>query len=222
MLESFVNWVLQLTADMGYWGVAILMTVESSFIPFPSEIVVPPAAYLASLGQMNIFLIVIAGVIGSVLGAVINYVLAASLGRLVIYKIAKHRWAKFILLSPDKVERAEKYFLKNSNSATFWGRLIPVFRQLVSIPAGFCKMSFGRFVLLTAGGSVIWVSILAALGYFIGAHQELFQKYYDEISWTILIIAIGFIVYKIYQHQRGKKTGLVRVAPSDQAPPGKK
>ncbi len=221
MLEEFVNWALQLTANLGYWGVMILMMVESSFIPFPSEIVVPPAAYLASLGQMNVFLVVAAGVAGSVLGAVINYVLAASLGRLVIYKISKHRWAKFIFLSPDKVERAEKYFLKNSNSATFWGRLIPVFRQLVSIPAGFCKMPFGRFVLLTAGGSAIWVSILAALGYFIGANQEILKRYYEEISWAILIIAVGYIVYKIYRHRKKKRP--IQTASSDSVPPaGKK
>lgn len=221
MLEEFVNWALQLTANLGYWGVMILMMVESSFIPFPSEIVVPPAAYLASLGQMNVFLVVAAGVAGSVLGAVINYVLAASLGRLVIYKISKHRWAKFIFLSPDKVERAEKYFLKNSNSATFWGRLIPVFRQLVSIPAGFCKMPFGRFVLLTAGGSAIWVSILAALGYFIGANQEILKLYYEEISWAILIIAAGYIVYKIYRHRKKKRP--IQTASSDPVPPaGKK
>lgn len=221
MLEEFVNWALQLTADLGYWGVMILMMVESSFIPFPSEIVVPPAAYLASLGQMNVFFVVIAGVAGSVLGAVINYVLAASLGRLVIYKISKHRWAKFIFLSPDKVDRAEKYFLKNSTSATFWGRLIPVFRQLVSIPAGFCKMPFGRFVLLTAGGSAIWVSILAALGYFIGANQEILKLYYEEISWAILIIAVGYIVYKIYRHRKKKRP--IQAADSDPVPPaGKK
>ena len=203
MLSSFIDFFLQITADMGYLGVSILMAIESSFLPFPSEIVVPPAAYLASQGEMNIYLVVLAGVIGSVIGAVINYFLSLSLGRFVIYKLANHRLAKFIFISPDKIKRAENYFIANSKSATFFGRLIPVIRQLVSIPAGFSKMNFLTFVSLTALGSFIWVSILAVLGYFIGAGSEIFQNYYHEVSWGLVILIILYFIWKI-RKGRGK------------------
>lgn len=203
MFSSFIDFFLQITADMGYLGVAFLMTIESSFLPFPSEIVVPPAAYLASQGEMNIYLVVLFGVLGSVLGAVINYFLSRSLGRFVIYKLAKHRLAKFIFVTPEKIKRAENYFLKNSKSATFLGRLIPVIRQLVSIPAGFSKMNFLTFISLTALGSFIWVSILAALGYFIGAGSELFQNYYHEVSWGIVVLVVLYFIWKI-RKGRGK------------------
>lgn len=203
MFSSFIDFFLGITADLGYLGVSALMAIESSFLPFPSEIVVPPAAYLASQGEMNIYLVIIFGVLGSVIGAVINYFLSFSLGRYLIYKLANHRLAKFIFISPEKIAKAEKYFLANSKSATFFGRLIPVIRQLVSIPAGFSKMKFLPFVLLTALGSFLWVSILAALGYFIGAGSELFNGYYQELSWVLVIFFIIYILWKI-RKGRGK------------------
>jgi len=196
MFQDSLNFILGLTAHLGYWGVGLLMTIESSFLPFPSEIVVPPAAYLASQGEMNVFLVVIFGVLGSILGAVINYFLALYFVRFLVYKLAATRLAKLIFITPEKLEKAEKYFLANSNSATFFGRLIPVIRQLVSMPAGFSKMNFGRFVLLTALGSAIWVSILAALGYFLGANQELLHRYYEELKWVFLALAIIYIFFK--------------------------
>ena len=196
MFQDFFNFILGLSADLGYWGVGLLMTIESSFLPFPSEIVVPPAAYLASQGEMNVFIVVVAGVLGSILGAIINYFLALYFGRYIVYKLASTRLAKFIFISSEKLAKAEKYFLANSNSATFFGRLIPVIRQLISIPAGFSKMNFGRFVFLTAAGSAIWVSILAALGYFLGANQELLHRYYEELKWVFLALAIIYIFFK--------------------------
>ncbi len=197
MLQDFINLFLGLTANLGYWGIGLLMTIESSFLPFPSEIIVPPAAYLASQGEMNIFIVILVGVLGSILGAVINYFLALHFGRFIVYKLAATRLAKFIFITPEKLEKAEKYFLANSNSATFFGRLIPVIRQLISIPAGFSKMNFSRFVLLTAAGSVIWVAILAALGYFLGANQELLHRYYGELKWVFLGLAIIYILFKL-------------------------
>lgn len=207
MLQSFFAFLLNITASLGYWGVGLLMTIESSFLPFPSEIVVPPAAYLASQGEMNIFLVIIIGILGSVLGAVINYYIALSLGRFLVYKFASHRYAKYLLINKENLEKAEKYFLKNSNSSTFIGRLIPVIRQLVSLPAGFSAMPFGRFVFLTALGSSIWVSILAALGYFFGSNQELFNLYYQELSWLMLILLIVYLFFKlkIYKFFKKKK-----------------
>lgn len=205
MLQGFFNFFLEITANLGYWGVALLMTIESSFLPFPSEIVVPPAAYLASRGEMNIFIIIIAGVLGSILGALINYFLAFYLGRFLVYKLASHRLAKYLFINQENLDRAEKYFLANSNSATFIGRLIPVIRQLVSIPAGFSKMPLINFVFLTALGSLIWVSILAALGYFLGANQEILSLYYSELSWFFIILAVLYLSFKFKVFKLFKK-----------------
>lgn len=204
MLTNLINFVLATTQGLGYLGVGVLMAVESSFLPLPSEVVIPPAAYLASQGKMDIFLIILVGVVGSILGATVNYLLSMSLGRLVIYKLAAQPWARFILVTPEKIERAEKYFLKSANSATFFGRLIPVVRHLISIPAGFSRMNYGRFVLYTALGSAIWVSILAALGYFIGANQELIHEYYQEIYWTLLALGIVWIGWKVRKRKKRK------------------
>lgn len=208
MLTDFFNLFLGLTQELGYWGVGILMAIESSFIPMPSEIIVPPAAYLASQGKMDIWFIILAGVLGSIFGAIFNYVLAYYLGRPLIYKLARHRAAKLLLISPENIERAEKYFLANAVSATFVGRLVPVIRQLVSLPAGFSKMPFGSFVLYTALGSFLWVSVLAALGYFIGANQALLLRYYHEISWTLLALGVVWLAWKIYRQR--KKKSIVR------------
>lgn len=199
MLSEFFNFLLSITANLGYWGVGILMAIESSFIPMPSEIIVPPAAYLASLGKMNIWLIIIVGVLGSVVGAIFNYVIGYYLGRPLVYKLAAHPFAKFLLINPEKIKKAEKYFFDNAISATFVGRLIPVIRQLISIPAGFSKMPFGPFVFYTALGSTIWVSILAALGYFIGANQELLARYYKEIIWVLFIFGVLWFGWKFFQ-----------------------
>jgi membrane protein DedA with SNARE-associated domain len=208
MLSNLVDWLLNITAGLGYLGVGVLMTIESSFLPLPSEIIIPPAAYLASQGKMSLILIIIFGVLGSILGAVINYVLSLSLGRLVIYKLAATRVARLLLITPDKIALAEKYFLNNSKSATFFGRLVPVVRHLISIPAGFCRMPFGQFILFTTLGATIWVSILAALGYLIGANQGLLLKYYREIYWGLAILGLIYIFFKLgkyYFKKRAKK-----------------
>ena len=205
MLETFFNFCLGITESLGYSGLGILMIIESSFVPMPSEIIIPPAAYLASLGKMNIWLIIIFGVLGSVAGAVFNYFIGYYLGRPVVYKLASSSFAKFLSINPEKILRAETYFLKNSKSATFIGRLIPVIRQLISLPAGFSKMRFLPFIFYTTLGSFIWVSILALLGYFIGYNQELFQIYYKEIILIFGIIGSIWIIFKIYKIIRKKR-----------------
>jgi membrane protein DedA with SNARE-associated domain len=192
------------TQGLGYSGIALLMAIESSFLPLPSEIVIPPVAYLASQGKTDIWLIILAGTLGSVLGATVNYLLSMSLGRLVVYKLAATRFARWLLITPEKIARAEKYFLASAKSATFFGRLIPVVRHLISIPAGFSRMPYGKFVLYTALGSAIWVSVLAALGYFIGANQSLIIKYYREIYWILLILGIICLVWKIFSYRKRK------------------
>ncbi|MBL7155399.1 MAG: DedA family protein [Candidatus Portnoybacteria bacterium] len=198
MIESIFVWLASLVTSIiskiGYGGVVVLMTIESSFIPFPSEIIVPPAAYLAQQGQFNIYLVIIAGITGSLLGALINYYLAYTLGRKIIYALAGKKFSKFLLINPEKLVRAEKYFLKYGNVSTFIGRLVPWVRQLVSIPAGFSKMNLKKFIFYTSLGSGTWVIILAVLGYTFGSNQELLAEYYNEISLFFIILALIIVI----------------------------
>lgn len=197
ILEPLAGFVVGVVASLGYFGILAFMTVESSFVPFPSEIIIPPAAFLAQQGEMNIFLVVLSGIIGSLLGATINYVLALTLGRKIIYGLSKHKFAKILLINEEKLAKAEKYFLKYGNVSTFICRFVPGVRQLVSIPAGFSKMDFKSFVFYTSLGSGIWVAVLAVLGWFFGANQELLSKYYSEISIFFIIIALLFALFMI-------------------------
>ncbi len=169
MLETFFQILLDFSADLGYLGILFLMTVESSFIPFPSELAIPPAAYLAYQGEMNIYLVVLFGILGSLIGALINYYLAFFLGRPIIYSLTEKKWAKVFLISSKKIEKAERYFLKYGEASTFIGRLIPVIRQLISLPAGFTKMKLRPFIIYTTLGAGIWVIVLAVIGYGDGA-----------------------------------------------------
>ena len=175
-------------ANMNYATIAILMTIESSFIPFPSEIVIPPAAYVANDPSsslhttdsypINVLLIVLFGTLGAMIGAIINYLLAMWLGRPIIYAFADSKLGHLCLLSSEKVKRAEDYFNEHGKVSTFIGRLIPGIRQLISIPAGLCKMHFGWFLFYTFLGAGIWNIILAGLGYWLSLHvsrEELFD-----------------------------------------------
>jgi len=205
MGQALLNLTLGFLSSVNYFDIVILMAIESSFLPLPSELVIPPAAYLASRGDLNVFLIVIAGMIGSIIGASINYVLSLTLGRAIVYRLVRTKAAKLFFLNEAKLEKAEVMFLKNSSWSTFWGRLIPVVRHLISIPAGFCKMNFAKFVTMTALGSLLWISILAAFGYFLGAKQNLIRTYASEISYVFLIIFVLALIYKVRQN-RQKKT----------------
>lgn len=162
-----LDFLYQLAEQLDYFYVTLLMAVESSFIPFPSEIVVPPAAYMAADGNMNVVLVVMFATLGSLIGAVINYVLSYYVGRPIVYKFAESRLGRMCLLSKDKIEQAEKYFDKRGAVATLVGRLIPAIRQLISIPAGLAKMNFAKFALYTALGAGAWNIVLAALGYYL-------------------------------------------------------
>lgn len=204
-MKTFFAYLLALGVKMGYGGVIFLMAVESSFLPLPSEVVIPPYAYLASQGKFNLVLIIITGVLGSVIGALVNYFLAMTLGRAVIYAIVRSRWSKLILLDEKKLEQAENYFLKYGNSATFIGRLVPVVRHLISIPAGFSKMYLPTFILYTTLGAAVWVTILALLGYYFGANQEMLEEYYREISIVGGLLAVVFVSYIFYKQKMKKK-----------------
>ncbi|HMB65583.1 MAG TPA: DedA family protein [Patescibacteria group bacterium] len=205
-MHELINIIFTYINTLDYKFVFLLMTLESSFIPFPSEVIVPPAAYLAQQGQLNVFGVILAGILGSLAGAVINYFLAYYLGRIIIYRLADTKAAKVLLINSKKVERSEKFFLKYGNVSTFIGRLIPVVRQLISLPAGFSRMNFKRFCLFTSLGSGIWVVVLAVLGYFFGANQELLKFYYKEISFLFLFLVLaGVIIYIIAKRIRKNK-----------------
>ena len=202
MLMKVENWYAN---NMNYLSITLLMTVESSFIPFPSEIVIPPAAYVAGKEDsslhttdsyiLNVLLIVLFGTMGALLGAIINYVLAMWLGRPIIYAFADSKVGHLCLLSSEKVKKAEDYFNDHGKVSTFVGRLIPGIRQLISIPAGLSKMHFGQFLLYTFLGASIWNIVLALLGYIAHGQMDLIHEYSHELSIAIMALLGMVVVY---------------------------
>ena len=198
----FIAWCLE---HLNYWVVMLLMTIESSFIPFPSEVVVPPAAYMcATTGEQNVLLVVLAATVGACLGALINYVLARWLGRPLVYRFANSRLGHMCLIDEAKVERAERYFDDHGALGTFVGRLVPAVRQLISIPAGLARMGLGRFMLYTALGAGIWNTILAAMGWYIGRYysgqlEEKVAEYSGELKIVMLAVGALAVAYLIYK-----------------------
>ncbi len=195
-------------ANMNYTNITLLMTIESSFIPFPSEIVIPPAAYVASKPEshLNIFLVVLFGTLGAIIGALINYYLALWLGRPIIYKFADSKLGHLLLLSSDKIKKAEDYFNDHGKVSTFIGRLVPGIRQLISIPAGLAKMNLGSFILYTTLGAGIWNCILAFIGYLAHGQADLINKYSHELSLVVLglvrLAAIWFIAKALNKRKK--------------------
>ncbi len=183
--------------NMNYYTITALMAVESSFIPFPSEIVIPPAAYIASKedSNLNIYLVILFGTIGALIGALINYFLAQWLGRPVIYKFADSKIGHFLLLSKEKIQKAEEYFVKHGKISTLVGRLIPAVRQLISIPAGLAKMNLVPFCIFTVLGAGAWNCVLAILGYVAQGQQDLIDAYSHELSVVIMALFALLIIY---------------------------
>jgi len=201
MIHELAQQLVDLIFAWGYSGIFIMMAIESSFIPFPSEIVLVPAGYLASKGEMSIVAIMSAAIAGSMVGSYINYLLAFTLGRKFLL-----RFGKYFFIKESTLLKMENYFKKHGHISTFTGRLIPGVRQLISIPAGIAKMNLTEFSIFTLLGAGIWALILVLLGYFIGENQELIQKYLKEITLLIFIIVvfIGVLYYR-YQKNRSKK-----------------
>lgn len=188
--------------NINYLTIFLLMAVEGSFIPFPSEVVVPPAAWKAAQGELNFFIVVLVSTLGALLGSLINYYLAFFLGRKLVYSFAETRTAKILLINREKVEKAEAYFVKHGKSSTFIGRLIPGVRQLISIPAGLAKMPLKDFILYTLLGAGIWNLILAALGFFLYSQKELLELYYHELSFVMLGLGAAFVFFLIYKQRK--------------------
>ena len=198
VIENVVSWYMD---NMNYGTVTLLMTVESScFIPFPSEVVVPPAAYKASQedSNMNIILVVIFATIGALIGAIINYFFALYLGRPIVYRIAESRIGRMCLLSGEKIKKAEDLFVKHGKMTTLICRLIPGVRQVISVPAGFARMKFGNFMLYTFIGATLWNIILAVLGYIAHGNADLINKHSKEISYTFFGLGVLFALYLVY------------------------
>lgn len=191
MFETFVNFLVDLAKDWGYVGIVALMTLESCFVPFPSEVVMIPAGFLVSKGEMNAVVAVLCGVLGSVLGALINYYICYFWGREAVLK-----WGKYVGISEAKFAKFEAFFNKHGEFSTFICRLIPGIRQYISLPAGLVRMNLARFVLFTALGAALWVSILVALGYFVGENENLIKEYLHEILIAIAVfVVLASVVY---------------------------
>ena len=189
MFQDLCTWVAATILRIGYPGIVILMAIESSFIPFPSEIVMPPAGYQISQGQMSWMPVILAGTAGSLLGAYINYFLALWLGRPFFVK-----YGKYVLVSEESIVKAETFFQNHGEITTFVGRLIPMIRQLISLPAGLARMNLAKFTAYTALGAGIWIVVLTVIGYFVGENKELFARYlHDATVWTL--VAVGALVY---------------------------
>ena len=206
-IDDIISWY---SAHMNYASITALMAVESSFIPFSSEVVIPPAAFVAGEPEsvlcatgtypVDVLIIVLFGTLGAMIGAIINYALAAWLGRPVIYKFADSKLGHLCLLSSEKLEKAEAYFREKGNVSTFIGRFIPGIRQLISIPAGLSKMHFGAFLWWTFLGAFIWNCILAAIGYLAAGQMDRIKEYSHELSVAILVLLGIAVLYFVIKH----------------------
>jgi membrane protein DedA with SNARE-associated domain len=203
--SAFFGWFVE---NANYWFVFIFMIIESSFIPFPSELVVPPAAYLAATkGDMNVTAVILIATAGALVGALVNYFFSLWIGRPLVYRFADSRFGHACLIDRAKVENAEKYFDQHGAASTFFGRLIPAVRQLISIPAGLARMNIGMFALFTSLGALLWNSVLAGLGYWLGQTVPLqllyekieeYNKYLNYIGIAILVVCVIYILYHAF------------------------
>ncbi|PLY09542.1 MAG: DedA family protein [Arcobacter sp.] len=198
MLHEIVDFIVQTVGSLGYLGIFIMMFLESSFFPFPSEVVMVPAGYLAFKGEMNMTIAIIAGILGSLAGALFNYFLAIKFGRKFLIK-----YGKYFFVNEETINKMENFFKEHGPISTFSGRLIPAVRQYISFPAGLAKMNIFLFSLYTTLGAGIWVIILALVGYFIGDNEQLIKEYLRYIVIAILI-TLSFVVYLYYKKYKRK------------------
>lgn len=209
LFRMLLEWVLD---NLNYWVVTLFMAIESSFIPFPSEVVVPPAAWKAMTDEsMNVFLVIVFATVGADIGALVNYYLSKVLGRPIIYRFADSRFGHLCLINRAKVEQAEQYFREHGAASTFFGRLVPAVRQLISIPAGLSGMKLGTFLLYTSLGAGVWNTILALIGYAIYQYTDIkttedvyvmATHYSHEIGYVLLAAALLVVGVMIYRHKK--------------------
>jgi membrane protein DedA with SNARE-associated domain len=192
MLHEIIAYIVKTVGDLGYFGIFAMMFLESSFFPFPSEVVMIPAGYLASKGEMNFFVAVACGICGSLSGALFNYYLALKLGRPFL-----QRYGRYVLLKEESLQKMEAFFATHGHISTFTGRLLPAVRQYISLPAGLARMNLLVFSTYTSLGAGIWVAILALLGYFIGHNQALLSEYLRLITIALVVILTVIVIFYV-------------------------
>jgi membrane protein DedA with SNARE-associated domain len=192
-----IAWLVDVVGAMGYPGVVALMFLESSFFPFPSEVVIPPAGYLANQGRMNLAAVIVCGVAGSMLGALFNYYIAIKWGRKFF-----DRYGKYFFVSPDALDKADIFFEKHGHISTFTARLLPVIRQYVSLPAGLARMNLFKFSIYTALGSAIWVVILAFIGYWIGGGGDNVHAVLHRVSIALIVFCAALVAGYVLRYRR--------------------
>ncbi len=202
-MHEIINWLVATVGAMGYPGIFILMAMESSVIPIPSELVMPPAGYLVQAGQMEMLPVILCGTLGSLFGAYLNYFASHYLGRPLLLKYGKYVW-----ITEEKFAKVETFFLRHGEISTFIGRLLPVIRHLISLPAGLSGMNHLKFSLYTLLGAGIWVTVLSWLGYFIGSNQELIFAYSHQILYGVLgLSALIIVIYIKLQPKKEDERG---------------
>lgn len=200
MIHDIANTIVSYAGDMGYWGIFLLMFLESTFFPFPSEIIMIPSGYLAFKGEMSFYLVIFVGILGSVAGALLNYYLAKSFGRAFLL-----RYGKYFFIKEETLDKLESFFNNHGEVSTFTGRLIPGIRQLISLPAGLARMNIAKFSFYTAIGAGIWVIVLVALGYVVGSNEALISQYLKSAT-LIALVSVAFIgVFYVVRHKRRKE-----------------
>ena len=202
-MHELISWLVTTIGALGYPGIFILMALESSVIPIPSELVMPPAGYLAQQGQMHMAVAILCGTAGSLVGAYANYFAAHYLGRPLVLKYGKYVW-----ITEEKFAKVETFFKNHGEVSTFIGRLLPVVRHLISLPAGLAGMNHVKFSLYTLAGAGIWVTVLTYIGYFIGAEQELIMKYSHQALIVAVALSVLIIAVYVWNHRRKKLLNL--------------
>jgi membrane protein DedA with SNARE-associated domain len=196
-MQELINLLVMTIGALGYPGIFLLMAMESSVIPIPSELIMPPAGYLAQQGQMNMVAAILCGTFGSLAGAYANYFAAHYLGRPLILKYGKYVW-----ITEEKFAKVEQYFKDHGEISTFIGRLLPVVRHLISLPAGLAGMNHVKFSLYTLAGAGIWVTVLTFIGYFIGANQQLVMQYSHQAVIGVVIVSAAIIFLYVRNHKK--------------------
>jgi len=197
VFDAFVTWLVQTIGHMGYPGIVGLMFLESSFFPFPSEVVVPPAGFLAARGQMNLLLVVGSGIIGSILGALFNYWLSLRFGRPLFL-----RYGRYFLVSEKSIDKADRFFADHGHISTFVGRLLPGIRQYISLPAGLARMNIPLFLFYTSLGSGIWVLVLALVGYWLGGSEAGMTSALHRISLLLAVFCLFLVGAYVFMKRR--------------------
>jgi membrane protein DedA with SNARE-associated domain len=200
MIHEIANTLVHYIGGMGYWGIFLLMFLESTFFPFPSEVIMIPAGYLAFKGEMNLYWIVIVGIFGSVAGALFNYYLAMHFGRKFIL-----RYGKYVFIKEETLDKLEAFFNRHGELSTFNGRLIPGIRQLISLPAGLARMNIAKFSLYSALGAGIWVIVLVALGYLLGSNEALISEYLRSATVIALISVVLITLFYIIRNKKRRE-----------------